>query len=212
MKKTEPFTIGNTYHVYNCGINGCKIFKDNENYIYFMQLYSKYLTGIFFDTFAYVLMPNHFHFLLRVNEYPHKYEGFNPATPDRVPNPVRGFKTNPSQQISKLFNAYAQAFNKRYKRHGALFERPFKRKRITSDTNLRNVVIYIHNNPVHHGYCDHVKDYKWSSYRTFLSTSPSKLKREEVIRWFDDVENFKYMHSRKMETTHIEEWLEIGNH
>ena len=146
MQQTEPLTYGNYYHIYNRGIDSCNLFRETNNYEYFMSLFDKYISPVA-DTFAWVLMPNHFHFLVRLKQ---EVEVELPATPDRVQNPVRG---NASLQFSKLFNSYAQAFNKRTGRHGSLFERPFKRKLIDSEEYLRQVILYIHNNPVHHGFC-----------------------------------------------------------
>ncbi len=200
MQKLELFTYGNTYHLYNRGINSCNIFKEEDNYRYFLSLYEKYVDPIA-ETYAWVLMPNHFHFLVRT---------FNPV---RVLNPdgVEGRKKirSPSQQFSKLFNAYAQAFNKRFKRHGSLFERPFKRKLIEGEDFLKNVLLYIHNNPVHHRFCDHTEEYQWSSYLIYLSGNSSKLPRKEVMEMFGDETNFKFCHEEKAEITKIEEWLEI---
>jgi len=51
-------------------------------------------------------------------------------------NPVRVEQIDPAKQFSHLFNAYAQAFNKRNRRHGSLFERPFKRKQVNNNQYL----------------------------------------------------------------------------
>ncbi len=205
MQKLETFTYGNFYHLYNRGINSCNIFNEEDNFRYFLSLYEKYVDPIA-ETYAWVLMPNHFHFLVRVNDAPTAT-----ATPVRVLNPDGGRRNigTPSQQLSKLFNAYAQAFNKRFERHGSLFERPFKRKMVTDDNYLRQLVLYIHNNPVHHGFCDDPEDYPWSSYQTCVTAKPTKLKRDTVIEMFDDKANFIYMHNEKIEVTKIEKWLEI---
>jgi len=151
MQKFENFTYGNPYHLYNRGINSC-------NYRYFLSLYEKYVDPIA-ETYAWVLMPNHFHFLVRVKE---------DSTPVRVLNPDGDRILTPSQQLSKLFNAYAQAFNKRFDRHGSLFERPFKRKLIEGEDFFKNVLLYIHNNPVHHGFRTLPEEYQWSSYSGYL--------------------------------------------
>jgi putative transposase len=158
-------------------------------------------------------MPNHFHFLVRIKEESEIIQV--PITPDRVRNPVRGIHTDylkigsPSQQFSKLFNSYAQAFNKRTGRHGNLFERPFKRKTIDNEWYLKRVILYIHNNPVHHCFCTHPIEYPWSSYLTCISVKPTKLNRDKVIGWFDDQANFKFMHDQKIEAEQIENMLEL---
>ena len=199
MQQIEPLINGNYYHIYNRGINSCNLFREQGNYEYFLGLYDKYISQAA-DTFAWVLMPNHFHFLIRIKEE-------KEINPDRVSNPVR--VSTPSLYFSKLFNSYAQAFNKRYQRHGNLFERPFKRKLIESEDYLKQVLLYIHNNPIHHGFCEHPMEYPWSSYLSCISVKPTKLKRDVVIGWFDDEANFKYMHNKKVEVVEIEKWLEL---
>ncbi len=196
MHKPETLQPGNFYHIYNRGINSCNIFTEQRNYNYFIRLYEKYIFQIA-DTFAWVLMPNHFHFLVKIT-----------SNSDRVQNPVRveGKKITPSLQFSKLFNAYAQAFNKQEERHGALFERPFKRKLVEDEGYLMDLILYIHNNPVRHGYCEKPEDYKWSSYLSYLSEEPTKLQRKSVISWFDDIANFKYVHNEKADVILFDEW------
>ena len=51
MQKTEKIEYGQYYHIYNRGINSCDIFKDTENYEYFLKLYDKYITTVA-DTYA----------------------------------------------------------------------------------------------------------------------------------------------------------------
>ena len=203
MQQIEPLIDGNYYHIYNRGIDSCNLFKEPDNFEYFLNLYDKYISPVA-DTFAWVLMPNHFHFLVRIKEESELVA----STPDRVSNPVRGETPPASLQFSKLFNSYAQAFNKRTGRHGSLFERPFKRKIIENEWYLKQVILYVHNNPVHHGFCSHPV-ISWSSYLTCISIKPTKLNRDKVIGWFDDEANFKYLHNQKVEVERIENWLEI---
>ncbi len=55
------------YHIYNRGNNSENIFLNADNFNYFLTLYDKYICPIA-DTYAWCLMPNHFHFLIRVKE------------------------------------------------------------------------------------------------------------------------------------------------
>lgn len=96
-------------------------------------------------------------------------------------------------------------------RHGGLFERRFKRKQIANENYLKNVLLYIHNNPVHHGFCSHPLEYPWSSYLSCISVKPTKLKRDSVMGWFDSEANFKQLHNEKIEFEKIERWLEIND-
>ncbi len=179
MQNIEPFLEGNCYHVFNRGINSCDIFTEPDNYRYFLSLYERYVQ-IIADTYAWVLMPNHFHFLVNL-------------TPARVLNPD-GRKVTPSIQLSRVFNSYAQAFNKRNDRHGSLFERPFKRILIEDESYLRDLVVYIHNNPVKHGFVKKPEDYLHSSYTSYLNMSDKEIAENEVIGWFDDIDNFRFVH------------------
>ncbi|MFK7032690.1 transposase [Flavobacterium oreochromis] len=181
------------YHIYNRGINSMTLFDTKENYEYFLRLYTTHIDPIA-ETFAWCLMKNHFHFLVRIKEIPE-------ITTEKI--------ILPSQSFSNLFNAYTKAYNKYYKRHGALFERPFRRKHINHINYLQNVIAYIHNNPVHHNICEHPLQYPWSSYLSCVSEKPTKLKRREVIEIFNDLDNFKYIHQEKGNTILIEQALGI---
>jgi hypothetical protein len=139
-------------------------------------------------------MKNHFHFLVRIKEID-EINNNELYTPVRVQNPDRGVQPKkPHLYFSHLFNSYTQAYNKMYNRTGTLFERPFHRIKIENEKYLRNLIFYIHNNPVHHGFTDHINDYPWSSYQTIISTKETKIKRKETIEVFDDLANFKTYH------------------
>jgi putative transposase len=225
MQQIEPLNYGKFYHIYNRGVDSCDLFKAPANYEHFLNLYDKYISLVA-DTYAWVLMKNHFHLLVKIKE--EAEVGFLSsaamsktlsgsettervgAAPSVVINPDGGFaskKYNPSHQFSHLFNAYAQAFNKRYGRSGSLFIHPFKRKLIEDKEYFKTMVVYIHNNPVHHKFTEHAMDYPWSSYLTCISIKPTRLQRDTVIGWFDNGANFKTAHDDKTDNIDFEEWL-----
>ena len=189
----QPLENGKYYHIYNRGINSTMLFKENKNYQHFLNLYDIHIEPIA-ETYAWCLMKNHFHFLVRIKD-------LNEIESEK--------KILPSQSFSNLFNAYTKAFNKSYTRHSALFERPFRRKLIDNESYFQNLIAYIHNNPVHHKICDHPIEYPWTSYLACLSDKPTKLKRNEVIEMFNDVDNFKYVHQLKSNPFSIELFLGI---
>ncbi|MGQ1910802.1 transposase [Marinifilum sp. RC60d5] len=192
-----PLEPDQFYHIYNRGINSCSIFKETSNYEHFLRLYDKYISPVA-KTFAWVLMGNHFHLLVYIT----KPEGLEDLRPLDINKRI-------NQQFSNLFNAYTKAFNKRYNRTGSLFEHSFRRKIIDSKDYLRQVVLYIHNNPVHHNFCDHPIEYPWSSYLTCISVQTTKLNRDAVIGWFDNQANFKLKHNQKLDIAKIEQWLDL---
>lgn len=188
--KTIPLEYGGYYHIYNRGINGCNLFYKNENYEYFLHLYDKYISPVA-NTFAWVLMRNHFHLLVRIKSVEElNLQGFENLEGLKGTN-----RTRVNQQFSNLFNAYTKAINKRYHRTGSLFEHPFQRIPVKSNDQFKYLVYYIHHNPIHHEFCDHFLDYPWSSYLTIVSPKTTKLKRSEVLKWYNNKSNFEKFHS-----------------
>ena len=188
--KTIPLEYGKYFHIYNRGINGCNLFRENENYEYFLHLYDKHISPIA-ETFAWVLMKNHFHLLIKIKTVKElNLQGFKNLEGLKGTN--RNFA---NQQFSNLFNAYTKAINKRFHRTGSLFEHPFRRIKVVSENHLKYLVYYIHHNPIHHGFCEDFLEYPWSSYLTILSPKKTKLKRTEVLEWYRNKNDYMSFHS-----------------
>jgi putative transposase len=172
MSKKISLAFGAYYHITQRGNNREDIFVEARNYPYFMKLYSKYIDPIA-DTFAYCLLKNHVHFLVRIKTL-------------RVLETLRVSVRDPSRQFGNLFNAYAKAFNKAYNRTGSLFQNPFGRVEVRSDEQLIHLVSYIHRNPQRHGLVEDFRDWPYSSYIEMLHEGPAQVQRGEVIDWFGD--------------------------
>jgi len=121
MQHFEQLIRGKFYHVYNHGVGGQNLFRESDNFEYFLIKYDQYISPIA-ETYAWVLMPNHFHLLVKIKDKA------DIANDDRKDSKTPLHLKPPHQHFSNLFNAYTKAFNKRYNLRGALFERPFKRK------------------------------------------------------------------------------------
>lgn len=165
---------GEFYHIYNRGVNKDKIFHDKNDYERFINLIEfcnndrsgdKYRDIDFtqvrpvYDQIvaigAYVLMPNHFHFLIKET-----------------------VKDGASKFMKKISTAYAMYFNKKYERTGALFEGRFKSRHVDSDEYLKYLYAYIYMNPLKlkdkdwktnvrfhkKAYLDFLKKYEYSSF------------------------------------------------
>ncbi len=65
MQKVTSLEPGQYYHVYNRGVNRENLFREERNYAYFLKLYTRHITPVA-ETFAYCLLRNHFHFLIRI--------------------------------------------------------------------------------------------------------------------------------------------------
>lgn len=184
MFSPAPLQYGVYYHIFNRGNNRENIFVEERNYRYFLQLYTRHVHTIA-DTYAYCLLRNHFHFLVRIKDE----EG-----PTGFPN-LSGLKSRkPSQHFSNMFNAYAKAFNKANERTGALFQRPFGRVEVTTNSQLLWLVVYIHYNPQKHGFVDDFRSWPHSSFHALASTSPTHLRSDVVLQWFGGLPGFKMAH------------------
>lgn len=186
---------GKFYHIYNRGINGCKLFYTTENHRHFLRLYQKYIDPIA-ETFAWVLLKNHFHLLVRIRIESEIDLNSIPLPKYRDLENYQVKLRQPHLYFSDLFNAYSKAINKQQNRTGSLFERPFRRIQVDHPDYFRNVIIYIHRNPEHHGFTDNFRAYPWSSYGTILSIQPTLINRSKVIGWFNDVAEFKSEHEK----------------
>jgi REP element-mobilizing transposase RayT len=185
MANPIPLQQGQYYHIHNRGNNRERVFIEERNYRYFLKLYAEHIEPIA-DTFAYCLLPNHFHFLVYIKDL----TGLGDLS---------GLK-KPSQYFSNLFNAYTKALNKAYDRTGALFQRPFGRILVTSEAYFVHLVTYIHQNPQRHGLVADFRTWPYSSYHAHLSDKPTRLQRDDVLAWFDGPEGFTMAHSYPADT------------
>jgi REP element-mobilizing transposase RayT len=215
MKKLQIILEpGKFYHVFNRGNNGDNIFYKAENYHFFMRRLNEYLSP-FVHVFAYCLLPNHFHLLVQVRDDGEKVlpdQQQKKALPlsDELNN-ANYFKEakllNTSHAFHRLFTSYSKAINKQEGRHGSLFENPFKRKEVNSESYFANLVYYIHANPQNHGICENFRLYPWSSYEGIISGKPTKLHTKAVVEWFSGVDNFLAFHKQKNSWQEIEQFI-----
>ena len=186
----DSLDFDNFYHIYNRGINGCEIFISEENHKFFLAKFSQYLSD-YLNVYSYCLMPNHFHFLVKVKSELEIESFVKVQNFDKAPKEgLHSYDSIISKQIAKFLSSYTQAFNKVNDRHGALLESPFKRKRIDSDEYLKNLIIHIHLNPTDINY----SFYKFSSYLAIVSSLKTNIVKEEVIEIFGNLKNFIYTH------------------
>jgi len=166
---------GNFYHVYNSGNNREVLFRETTNYEYFIRLYERYISPIA-RTYAWCLMGNHFHFLIEIKDEKEflDLQGLQDLGGLKKIKP-------PHQYFSNLFNAYTKAYNKKYNRTGSLFTSNFKRKQVTNHDYLINLIIYIHTNPIHHGFSKLLHEYPWTSYHSVLSHELGLVEKKQIL-------------------------------
>lgn len=181
------------YHIYNRGINGETLFKEERNYKYFLDKYVIYLSPVA-NTFAYCLLGNHFHLLIQVKEKA-ELDAFLQTSKLKHKDGLHSTDFIVSKQFAKLFSSYTQAINKAFGRTGGLFESPFNRIKVENNSCLTHLIKYIHFNPQKHGFINDFKDYPHSSYHSHLNGKPTNLSRALVLNWFGNDEEYIRFHN-----------------
>lgn len=166
------------YHLYNRSNNHELLFRNRDNYIYFLSKYKKYLSP-FVNTIAYCLMPDHFHFSVYV-------------------------KSNDSITLKKsiglLLSSYSKAINKSFSRVGSLFQQHTKTKLIVDDKSLLTVISYIHQNPNRKNLVNNLEDWEFSSYQDYIGLRNGTLVDKTFIQnKFTSSEAFKLFSLTKVE-------------
>ena len=175
--QNTPLVAGEFYHFFNrANSQTDKLFYQERNYRYFLRLWTHYMDR-HFEVWSYCLIPNHFHFLVRVREVD-------------LPCPA-------IESWRRLAISYTQAINKQENRRGSLFQEHPKYLLVSTDAHLMSLVRYIHNNPLHHGLTEQLETWHYSSYSAFFSSTPSRVKCAEVIALFGSIAAFKAFHQQK---------------
>jgi len=191
MKYFDKFHPANFYHIYNHAVGDENLFRIHDNFIFFLNRYNKYISPIA-KTFSYCLMPNHFHILIQVRDE-EEIRRLAKNNHDEF-----DFHKFIMQQLSNFLNSYAKAFNKQHNRRGALFLDFTRRKEINDEFYFSRIINYIHQNPVHHGFCKSAADWEYSSYNSIISINKNtKLERNAVFDWFGGIEEFILFHQKE---------------
>jgi putative transposase len=196
---------GKLYHLYTHANGFEDLFRCDDNYHYFLKRYDHFVSPVA-DTFAYCLMPNHVHFQVQIKTEPELigfYKNQYPEKEQLDSTTLKGSKTLEEfviRQFGHLFNSYTQAFNRMFGRRGSLFTHTFKRKEITDDSYQTNTICYIHGNPIYHGFVKNLSDWPWSSYQLILNDAPTFIKREQVLAWFGNRNEYEKIHQEAIKT------------
>ena len=188
------------YHVFNQGNNGEDIFVNRKDYEVFIEKYQRIITPIAF-TYAYCLMPNHFHLLVMIKS--------KTSLPKKMQSDRRaGELSNMLGQVfGNFFSGYTKSFNKFHGRKHKLFAPQFKRKRIENTTYFEHLIHYIHRNPVHHRFCYDLNDWKYSSYWEYLNNELVWFSESGFKRYFSSKEDFRKQHNTTIEHLLGEQFL-----
>ena len=211
------FVPGAYYHVYNRTNNRELLFRDDADRRFFLKQYIQFVVP-YVDTYAYCLLPDHFHLAICIKPAPvllslaeQTPEQFRTVAQQKILLQIEEPPFHPlvERQFTRMFTAYATHINLRYRRKGNLFYRPFKRIAADNDDYLTWLLYYIHQNPRKHHIMHDFTQYVWSSYPALISAKPTNLARASVINMFGSREHFIAFHTGE-EPCRPQDWnLEI---
>lgn len=140
------------YHIMLRSISEVLLFREAKDKDQYLKLVKRYQQIYLFKILAYCLMTNHAHFIVDCNG------------------------ADISKIMKSINQSYSLYFNKKYKRHGHIFQDRFKSKIVTDDRYLINLSIYIHNNPndIQKSQKDLI-EYKYSSLGFYIGTMDDEL-------------------------------------
>jgi putative transposase len=150
---------GALYHVMSRGNGRQDIFLSDADRHMFLALLEELSERFNVDIYAYVLMDNHYHLLLKTVE------------------------ANISRAMQWLGTAYTRKFNLAHHTSGHLFQGRYKSIIVENDAYLLRLSCYIHRNPLRAGIVDRLADYRWSSYHyyAYKKKAPAWLITQPIL-------------------------------
>jgi REP element-mobilizing transposase RayT len=203
----QPLVPGETYHLFSRAVGSEKLFKSQENYRYFLTKFEAHTNRVA-DLYTYTLIPNHFNLLVRIKPV----ETIIPFFEEKKQKPFDPLVSDLSDFIMERFsnwlNGYTKAFNKMYRRKGALFMDYLRRSHAKNDADFAYFVFYIHKNAVHHGLTKEIGEWVWDGYKILLNQLPTSLLRPQLLDFFGGKEAFVKFHQRKI-VLKMEDWPDM---
>ncbi|HZE98408.1 MAG TPA: transposase [Planctomycetota bacterium] len=139
------------WHVFARGCRRLELFRDDQDFLKFLDLLDRALKSSGCVLWAYALMTNHYHLLL---------EGGSKAL---------------EKCMHALNGKYSRQHNERYSLGGHVFDGPYQSYRQRTPLLSLATAAYVFMNPVKAGLCAAPEDYPWSGYRSFIGESGSPL-------------------------------------
>ena len=140
------------YHIFNRGNGKLEVFHDERDYEYFLKTIKKYQSRFNFKIYHWVLMSNHFHFLISID------------VPEKI-----------SKLIGAILQVYVQYHHLRWNSAGKLWQGRFRSQAVEKDNYLFECGRYIERNPMRAGIVKYPWDYKWSSCKIYANHDDANI-------------------------------------
>ncbi len=188
---------GEQYHIFNHANGRENIFIEKKNYTFFLKKMGEHILPVC-RIYAYCLMPDHFHLVIEVR-HEEELQILWRKNGSKIILTADEMALKTSKAFGNFFSSYTQSFNKVYNRKGSLFIPVMKTGLINDESSFCKVIHYTHANPVHHGFTKTFDAWPHSSYKIFLSNSPTKIERDYVPGAFGGLEAFTRYHEQPVD-------------
>ncbi len=181
------YSASGCYHIMLRGNERKKIFLDDDDHKRFLDILLRKKTETQLLIYAYCLMDNHIHLVVRDNQ-------------NEISTIMKGIATS-----------YAMFFNVKYNRVGHVFQDRFKSEPVEDERYLMSVIRYVHNNPVKAKIVENPNQYEWSSYRSYVSPQETTMAEVRYILGMiggnlnEAIQEFKRFSNEQDEAEYIDE-------
>ena len=134
------------YHIMFRGMSRCHIFEESEDFEKLLALISLTKAELQYKLLGFCLLDNHAHLIIQ----------------EENPGDI-------TMAMRKVLGPYANWFNRKYFRSGALLANRYRSECIIDERYLFALIRYVHQNPLVAGIAKELKEYKWSSYKEYVS-------------------------------------------
>jgi len=215
LKFRAPFYPGNDYHLLFKSIDGVKFFHKSDDRLYYLQQFNKFMQPVA-NCFAYALLDNHSHFILRIKPEKELLESIM-SIPQQFRTKQMKAITGPStaeaivsavveRQVNSFMASYAIVINKANARKGGLFQSPFRRSLIAGDQHLQQAIIYTHANAQKHGLVKDFRQYPFTSFNEIVAGNSRFVYAKFVLDFFGGREEFIKTHKSQVDFFYKNHW------
>jgi putative transposase len=185
-RKARIDAPGALHHIIVRGIERRKIFRESADWLNFLDRLGTVVLATQTQCYGWALLPNHVHLLLRSG-----------------PVPI-------ATVMRRLLTGYAVSFNRKYRRHGHLFQNRYKSILCQEDIYLTELLRYIHLNPLRAGLVAHMKaldKYPWSGHGVIMGKRKNDWQNiDYVLSLFGG----KKVHARREYRSFVQEGIDEG--
>ena len=143
------FKKNGIYHVYNRTITNTKMCLDEEDYVLFAMKLLDYANLLKIKILSWSLIPNHFHFMC-----------------------IQTAEQTPGKLVERMLKSFVKLYNRKYGRHGPMFESRYKCKEVLDQSYFNTLAAYILTNAVHHKLVKKPEDWKHCNYSSYKNGHP----------------------------------------